>query len=139
MLARIPFGLGASFCSRYADAVRDDVACSLAIPSGHVDVTTESCASWGADGIEVDVRFRSSDHAEAWSAQLIAQTRDPNSRIWSGYISRTLKITGQSYTTKPCAPDCGSSGCKPATTPQRASRSLLFSVLPVCPPGCQPN
>ena len=152
MLASIPFGRGVGFCSRYADAVRDDVACSLAIPSGHIDVTTESCASWGAGGIEVDVRFRSSDHAEAWSAQLIAQIKDPSSRIWSGYITKTMRAHASqesasgggladspvTYTAKSCAPDCGG-GCKPATTPQRASRSLLFSALPACPPGCQPK
>ena len=138
MLARVPFGLGDGFCSRYADAVRDDVACSLAIPSGHVEVTTESCASWGgADGIEVDVRFRSSDHVEAWSAQLIAQAQDPSSRIWSGYISKTMR-TGEAFTAKSCVHDCGN-GCEPATTPQRALRSLLFSAMPICPPGCQPK
>jgi hypothetical protein len=147
MLASVPFGSNDrdGFCSRYADAVRDDVACSLAIPTGRVDVTAKSCENWGEGGIEVDVRFRSSDHAggEAWAAQLIAQTQDSSSRVWSGYISKTLRA--KAYTAKSCDPpppitltitSCPD-GCKPATS-RPPARSLLFSALPkVCPPGCQ--
>tara|TARA_B110001452_G_scaffold182124_1_gene152962 strand:+ start:2437 stop:4458 length:2022 start_codon:yes stop_codon:yes gene_type:complete len=114
-------------CSRYAAAVRADVACSLAIPSGLIEVVTDSCASWGANGIEVDVSFFS-DAAEG-ASELLAQIADPSSRIWSGYITKTLRDEGHSAAA-PCCP----AGCVAASS----RRKLLFASTPTCPAGCVP-
>ena len=118
MLAAVPFDSGgmAGFCSTYAAAVRDDVACSLGIASGAVEVTTDSCASWFGEGdddsddegevdesIEVDVRFLMSD-AGAMAARLVEQIKEPGSRIWSGYITKTMRDPeGGAPTVVPCA------------------------------------
>ncbi len=91
MLAAVPFDSGgmAGFCSTYAKAVRDDVACSLGIASGAVEVSTDSCESWFGEGdegddsddegevdesIEVDVRFLMPD-AGAMAARLVEQVQ----------------------------------------------------------------
>eukprot|EP00312_Isochrysidales_sp_CCMP1244_P035245 CAMPEP_0202769694 /NCGR_PEP_ID=MMETSP1388-20130828/37220_1 /ASSEMBLY_ACC=CAM_ASM_000864 /TAXON_ID=37098 /ORGANISM="Isochrysis sp, Strain CCMP1244" /LENGTH=724 /DNA_ID=CAMNT_0049438489 /DNA_START=88 /DNA_END=2259 /DNA_ORIENTATION=+ len=90
MLSAIPFNGSSGFCSNYMAAVRADVACSLGLPPTHVEVTADACASWGREGIEVDVCILSDD-AATLSAALVAQVSDPASRIWSGYITKTLR------------------------------------------------
>ena len=114
MLAAIPFGGSSDFCSNYVAAVRADVACSLGLPPTHVEVTADACASWGREGIEVDVCILSDD-AATLSAALVAQVSDPASRIWSGTSDRRHipshahsslfeHTVGRGTSPRPCAP-----------------------------------
>ena len=49
-----PAGGDAAWCAAYAEQVRTDVACSLAVPQQYVAVNPE-CSAWQAEGIQVKV------------------------------------------------------------------------------------
>jgi len=135
MLTAIPFGGSDQFCSHYMAAVRADVACSLGIPTRKVDVTSDTCASWADEGIEVDVRFSSGD-ADTLSTELGTQISNPASRIWYGYITKTLRAERPTITScEDYTPPPSPTSPPPSPTSPGASSNIPCKTTEDCPYG----
>jgi len=94
LFSSVPFTTGTNeekieFVENYALQVKNDISCSLGIPNVHVD-TYADVDSFFSD-MTVFVKFKEGTPA-AYSAELlIEQYNDPASRLWKGYLTKTLK------------------------------------------------
>jgi hypothetical protein len=105
IIERIPFKTAAEvtdFCSRVAEQVKSDVACALDIPPSLITVDTSSAAcGWASDftqAVTVELTLHQlctgtvtglaspSDLAAA----IVSQHADSSSRLWRGYLTKTL-------------------------------------------------
>jgi len=83
------------FCTTYAEQVRTDVACSLAVPKELVTVCDDlDCHSWSKDSIHVKLNIMSSNEygsATSLSDALKDLYEDTNSILWRSYLTKTMK------------------------------------------------
>jgi hypothetical protein len=104
MIARVPFANvdSAAFCGRLAEQVKSDVACALDIPPSliTVDKGTAACG-WASDSnkavtVELTLHQRCLGSAAGLAApadlaqEIVRQHSNPKSRIWRGYLTKTL-------------------------------------------------
>jgi hypothetical protein len=107
MIERVPFKTAAevdraAFCGRVAEQAKSDVACALDIPPSLITVGTGGAAcGWASDftqAVTVELTLHQlcfgtvtglaspSDLAAA----IVSQHADPSSRLWRGYLTKTL-------------------------------------------------
>lgn len=99
--SRVPFTNSKdTFCTTFLNDVRSDVACALDIPIALVsaDVTT-SCGWTSGSSITFDLSLHELDSAMTLkglkspsdlAADLVKQYADKTSRLWKGYLTKTL-------------------------------------------------
>merc|ERR1719324_2381526 len=107
MIDRIPFKTAAevdrpAFCARVAEQVKSDVACALDIPPSLITVDTSSAAcGWASDFTQaVTVKLTlhqlctgtvtGLDSPSDLAAAIVSQHADSSSRLWRGYLTKTL-------------------------------------------------
>jgi hypothetical protein len=107
MIEGIPFKTAAevdraAFCSRVAESVKSDVACALDIPPSLITVDTGSAAcDWASDfsqAVTVKLTLHKICRGTAagllepvdLAASIVSQHSDSSSRLWRGYLTKTL-------------------------------------------------
>lgn len=107
MIERIPFKSAAevdraAFCGRVAETVKDDIACALNIPPMLITVNTGDAACGWASDFEKKVTVELTLHKKCTgsaggladpvdlAASIVSQHADPSSRLWRGYLTKTL-------------------------------------------------
>jgi len=85
------------FCSQYVEDVKNDVACSLAIPHAMVKIVSPSplnpCGDWMSTGIKIELELLSfgSKTAVSLKEELKQQHNEHGSFLWRGYLTKTLQ------------------------------------------------
>ncbi len=111
-LDRVPFfddGTSPNvFCTQYMEDVKKDVACSLTIPKKAVKVTypnasTDPCGDWMKNGIRVEFEIMPWGHRTSTilKSELVDQQNDPSSRLWNGYLTKTMMKVTEAPTVNP--------------------------------------
>jgi Tol biopolymer transport system component len=103
MIGRVPFAEnGNAFCGRLAEGVKSDVACALDVPPSLITVDTgDAACGWASDSnkaVTVELTLHQfclgsvAGLAEpaALASQIVSQHADSTSRLWRGYLTKTL-------------------------------------------------
>jgi len=97
----------ARFCTQYVNDVKSDVACSLAIPHSMIKIVSPSksnpCGDWMNTGIKVELILISFGSRTDLSLkkELERQHNDPDSFLWKGYLTKTLKVAIEASSLSP--------------------------------------
>lgn len=89
-----------AWCGAYVEQVRADVACALSIPSKYVAKGRgwlRRCRrEWKETGIVVPLFLRFNPWEEAWRTcrRLSGQYAGEGSPLWRGYLTKTMKLGG---------------------------------------------
>jgi Tol biopolymer transport system component len=149
MMERIPFKSleevdPLEFCGRVAETVKSDVACALDIPPSLITVSTvDAACAWASDfnervAVELTLHKlcagRAGDLPEpvALAAAIVSQHADPSSRLWRGYLTKTLDGDVVPEVVEVAASeevaDCAAEGIVSATTEFLMSEESLAAI-----------
>jgi hypothetical protein len=107
MIDRVPFKTAeevdrAAFCGQVAEDAKRDVACALDIPPSLISyITSGGACAWAYDfneAVTVELTFhqlcfgnvRGLDSPRDLAAAIVGQHSDSSSRLWRGYLTKTL-------------------------------------------------
>ena len=92
------------WCAAYVEQVRNDVACSLAVPKESVVIDDDAldCNDWTKDQIEVTLLFSKNPIKKVsdMCTEIQLQYDDTNSKLWTSYLTKTLKLENKPKCTK---------------------------------------
>lgn len=92
------------WCAAYVEQVRNDVACSLSVPKESVVIVDDAsdCNNWTKDQIEVTLLFSKNPSKDVsdMCTEIQLQYDDTNSKLWTSYLTKTLKLENNPKCTK---------------------------------------
>jgi len=141
--------LDKKWCAAYVEQVRNDVACSLAVPkeSFVIDDDASDCNNWTQDQIEVTLLLLNENPIKDVSdicTEIQLQYDDTNSKLWTSYLTKTLKLentpicTSAAPSVKPSASPSNSPSVSPSANPS-AAPSANPSAAPSGSPSAAPS
>lgn len=86
---------GEAWCTAYAEQVRNDVACSLAVPKEYVVVKADlDCGLWQEDEINVALILKENPvyTISHTCNRLQMQYENMDSALWKSYLTKTMKM-----------------------------------------------